>query len=328
MNILITGGSGFVAPYLAAELVSYGHNCILTALKETIVTTSRGNARTVACDLCQEGPTRDLIRTAAPDAIIHLAGFSHVGHAWDKRRDVIDINMIATRNVCVGATDVNKKVVLLAISSSMVYSPPTDPGDSGGTGTGISNRLIRPLDEYSPIGLFSPYGMSKLGAECIVRTFSSDQLIGYVVRPFNHCGVGQTDEYVCTAFARRIAATKDNGVITVGNLEARRDFTDVRDVVRAYRLIVEHEPEQRLFVIGSGRATRIRDILDKYISISGKRIRVETDPALLRPADSAALISNPSLIKQVLHWEAQIPLSTTLREIYTSCTTPPQGPDH
>lgn len=172
------------------------------------------------------------------------------------------------------------------------------------------------LNEKSKTRPVSPYGKSKLAAERVVTSFTSPLFHTTIVRPFNHTGPGQSPELVCPAFAWRIVKAKPGSKIPVGDLRGRRDFTDVRDVVRAYRLIVEKQPKDPLFVIGSGRAVPISFILKTLLKISKKSVRAVTDPNLLQRADLRILIADPKLIRKRLGWKAQIPLQTTLRDIY------------
>ena len=172
--------------------------------------------------------------------------------------------------------------------------------------------------ESSPVQPMNPYGHSKLAAEHVVRTFASEQFKPYIVRPFNHIGPGQSPGFVCPSLARRIATTEDGGKIVVGNLDSYRDFSDVRDVVRAYRMILEQKPREDLFVTGSGRAVQINEILAKLLEISGKRLSTEVDQQLLRQNDPQKVVADCSLIKRVVGWECEIPLEQSLRDIYHS----------
>lgn len=175
---------------------------------------------------------------------------------------------------------------------------------------------VEALSEHSFPAPETAYGASKLAGEYIVRSYASEMFRPYIVRAFNHIGPGQGGDFVCPTLARKIVAAPDGGRITVGNLKVYRDFTDVRDVVRAYRLILEVKPAQDLFVIGSGRAVRIEEVLEELARISGKEITAEVDRSLVRNVDPPLLCADSSLAQHVLGWSPAIPMEQTLREVY------------
>jgi GDP-4-dehydro-6-deoxy-D-mannose reductase len=302
MRVLITGASGFSAPFVAKELAGHGHTISLTAPNPCVVETEDGPITAQVCDLTDLPTTKALIADVRPDAIIHFASLAHVGQSWQDRKLLMNVNVNATSNLCQAVEDVGHRTTFVFRSSGQVYasSTPELPAQN-------EQALPAPLN---------PYGMSKMAAEYIIRGFKSEHFKPYVVRPFNLVGPGQSRAYVCSAFAHRILQTTDGGSVSVGNLDTYRDFCDVRDAAVAIRLILEKQPEEDLFVLGSGERTSIRQIFNHMVELSGKNITPTTDKALLRPHDPAAVVSDPSLAQKVLGWEAERPLQQSLEEIY------------
>ncbi len=339
MKVLVTGGAGFVAPYLTEELRRSNIEVILTDVRS-----SRSFANFIPCDLRDKGQIQKLLAEVAPDAVIHLAAMSHVGKSWENPESLLDINLGATISLCEAARALGKKVRFLFASTSMIFQRPTGRVEKvpdarheevehsqftrGKRGAETTSNAAdgafstRPTEERSrfnegsPVGPENPYGMSKLAAEYAIRVFTSEKFKPYIVRPFNHIGPGQSRDFVCSAFARRVLETPNGGEITTGNLDSERDFSDVRDIVRAYRLILEKEPSQDLFVLGSGKGIKIKDILHRFIEMSGKKLRPTLDRSLLRPSDPAKVVADAGLAKTILGWQCEIPFEKTLQDIF------------
>jgi GDP-4-dehydro-6-deoxy-D-mannose reductase len=301
MRILVTGASGFTAPYLARELAYADHEVVLTAPETVKLDSGRGILDAKVVDLTDPASTRFLIRDVAPDAVIHLAALSHVGQSWQNRKTLVNVNVNATSNLCQALEGAGKPVTFVLASSAQVYRPSVN-------GAGLNETSLP-----DPV---TPYGASKLAAEYVVRSFAGDGFKPYIVRPFNNIGPTQSRAFVAAAFAVRVAEATSGGRIKVGNLEARRDFCDVRDVARAYRLIVEKQPLEDLFVLGSGRRTAMRDVLSHFVTLSGKDLTAEVDKSLLRPIDPDDVVSDPTRAATVLGWHSEIPLNQTLSEIF------------
>lgn len=292
-KILITGASGFVAPFLAAKLSYEGHE---------VFTTSRSSAH-LPCDLRDANALARLLKKVKPDTIVHLAGASQTGENPQAVKSYIENNVIATANLCEIYSRLRGQKTLLIASTGMVY------GSSQGRKT---------FSESSPAKPATPYGASKLAAEQIARVYDSKDLRVYVARPFNHIGPHQKEHFVCAAFAERIKKAANGSTIQVGGIHAWRDFTDVRDIVSAYSLIIKKEPQQRLFVLGSGRMTRIGSVLKMLIKISGKKIRYKVEDKLSTSRSIAKLGSNPKMAHRVLGWRPRITLEQSLKDLYWS----------
>ncbi len=305
MRILITGASGFVAAHLLKELEPTRHTVILTSRRPFQAAFRTKKINSLLCDLTQKAPIQKIVKRARPDTVVHLAALPHVGKSWTDPGALIHSNLIATKNLCEALQ--GRSVHFLLVSSAMVY----------GTSAATTTRL----DENSPTRPVSPYGFSKLAAETLARSYENRRFRVTVVRPFNHTGPGQTQDFVCPAFAERIRKTPSGGAISVGDLQTRRDFTDVRDVARAYRLIVEKKPAEKLFVLGSGKSVSIRTILETLIRISGKKIKTRKDSKLLQKNDVKTLVANPRLLEEIVGWTPRLKLTQTLSDLYFESTS-------
>jgi GDP-4-dehydro-6-deoxy-D-mannose reductase len=191
---------------------------------------------------------------------------------------------------------------LLVPSSALIYKPDAAP-----------------LGEDHPLLPRTPYGVSKLAQEMLALRARQDRgLQAFIARPFNHIGPGQGASLVASAFARQIAEAESGlsePVIHVGNLDAKRDLTDVRDTIRAYETIVNRGVPGRVYNVCSGRACRVQDLLDGLLDLSTTRVEVKVDPDRLRPSDTPLLVGDPSRIATELGWRAEIPLDRTLADL-------------
>jgi GDP-4-dehydro-6-deoxy-D-mannose reductase len=239
---------------------------------------------------------------ARPDAVYHLAGFAHVGDSWERPGEVFRVNAEGTLNVLEAARRVTLPAppTVLVVSSAEVYGRVT-PDDL-------------PLTEDAPVRPVSPYAASKAAAEVLaVQAFLGRGVPTVVARPFNHTGPGQSPVFVVPALARRIKEA--DGVLKVGNLAPRRDITDVRDVVRAYRLLVERGRPGTAYNVCSGTDVAIDDVVGRLLALAGADLRLEVDPALLRPADVPVLRGDPSRLTRATGWRPEIPLAQTLADV-------------
>lgn len=303
MKILVTGAAGFVGQYLLDELTQNGHEVIATSLETEVIKTKNGKYPARTCDLTQKDQVSKLITESAPDAVVHLAAFSDLGRSWSVRDKLLDINVFATLHLGQALANLNKKSVFLYVSTGAVYS-------------NLKKTSLIYADEFLVPQPLSPYAHSKLAAEHGLRAIESDSFRLYIARPFNHIGPGQTANFVCTAFAERIAKAQNGTSIPVGNLDVIKDFSDVRDISRAYRLILEKQPKEKLFVLGQGKPMTIQDVFDILSSCSHKNIRSQFDQTLARPEEHGAIVSNPKLANEILEWSPQFSVKETLSEIY------------
>jgi len=289
VRALITGGSGFVGHWLAAHLKDQGDE-VVPIDKEVDVTEQRAISAAV--------------RAAEPDAVYHLAALTHVGESWDEPAEVLRVNVLGTAAVLAAARALPAAPRVLVVSSAEVYGA-VAPEDL-------------PIVEERPTAPATPYAASKAAAEAVAlqawRGFGQPVL---VVRPFNHVGPGQAPNFAVLALARRIveARATGSGVVHVGNLQARRDFTDVRDVVRAYRLLVERGEPGMVYNVCSGRDVSIAEIAERLLELAGADLQLVTDPALVRPVDIPVLRGSLHRLRAATGWQPEIPLSETLRDV-------------
>jgi len=287
---LITGGRGFVGHWLADHLRSLGDE-VVSIDQEVDVT----------------NPTALLaaVSDAQPDAVYHLAALTHVGQSWDEPLRVLEVNVIGTGALLAAARECGSNPRVLVTSSAEVYGAVTDPG-------------LLPLTEESPTAPLTPYAASKLAGEALVaQAFLGHGQHVITVRPFNHIGPGQTPNFAVPALAKRIVEADRMGASTipVGNLSARRDFTDVRDVVRAYRALIESGTPGGVYNVCSGRDVAIREIADGLLALAGTTLAFETDPSLVRPVEVPVLRGDPGLLAAATGWKPEIPLEQTLADV-------------
>jgi len=290
VRAIVTGATGFVGPYLVKHLESHGDDVV------GVSTSSGPNL------LDQEG-WAELLASVRPDVVYHLAGWADVGGSWQNPHTAFRINAEGTMNVLLGARPIPGIRVIL-VSSADIY------------GTVTPNEL--PLTEDSPVKPRSPYGASKEAAEAIARQcnrgFGVDTLIA---RPFNHIGAGQSTKFAASAFAHKIAQCEleGGGTVTHGDLSPRRDILDVRDVVRAYRLLAEHGTSGGTYNICSGNDTQMTDLLRMLIDNANVPIRTLTDPDLIRPIELAVHRGSYDRLAAATGWQPEIKLSETLADV-------------
>ncbi|MCC5875266.1 MAG: GDP-mannose 4,6-dehydratase [Candidatus Sumerlaeia bacterium] len=302
MKILITGAGGFVGPHLIDELVAAGHECLAV---DRSPSSEASRITMYQLDLMDRDSLDDLLAMEKPGAIIHLAGWSHVGQSWNHPGDVYTANTVLSVKIYEATSRIlGEKARFIQISSGDVYTP---------EGAGEL-----PLNEDSPTRPESPYAASKLATEQVLGLLHRRGGAGLViVRPFNHIGPGQGKGFALPSFARQVVAigNGDNKPLRHGNLSTRRDFTDVRDIVRAYRLIVEAADPSPLYIAASGRSISMEDMVRRLFALAGQEPRMEADPGLFRPIDTPELRGDASRLYKELGWKPEIPLDRTLRDI-------------
>ena len=242
-----------------------------------------------------------------PDAIYHLAAMTHVGESWDSPSQVLRVNVLGTAEILSAARALPVSPRVLVVSSAEVYGV-VDP-----------DRL--PLDEDTPTAPASPYAASKLAAEAVAlqawRGYGQPVI---VVRPFNHIGPGQSPNFFVSALAKRIVDARRSGAdsLRVGTLTTRRDFTDVRDVVAAYRLLMEKGSPGGVYNVCSGVDIAMSEVAALLLQLAGADLRLETDPSLVRPVDVPVLRGDAGRLHDAAGWQPVIPLATTLADVLAS----------
>jgi GDP-4-dehydro-6-deoxy-D-mannose reductase len=284
--IVITGATGFVGTHLTRRL------------QENAVDIHGWSSRSV--NLLDAAAVDAAVERAKPAEVYHLAGASHVGESWARSTEHLAIHVMGTHHLLDAVRRHAPRCRVLVVSSGMVYRPRPEP-----------------LTEDSPIGPASPYGLSKIAEEQLaLHAAAQDGLEIIVARPFNHIGPGQSPKFAPPDFARQIAEIEAGAPprMTIGNLESRRDFTDVRDVVSAYIAMMARGTAGRIYNVCSGVATPIRAILDELLAMSRVAVTLETDPARLRPNDVPYMVGSAARLTADTGWQTTIPLRQTLAD--------------
>ena len=306
-SILITGAEGFVGAYLIRELTAlgipiYGTYFIPEARHLNVLPEDRW----IYCDLNDREAVFSLIRDLRPTFVYHLAGISFVPMAESNRPRALATNVGGTLNLLESLAELGTAPRLVLISSGEVYGKV--PEDKG------------PMREEFPLQPANFYAATKAASEKIAWPFfERGEVLLTIFRPFNHIGPGQSPTFVVSDFARQVARItlgQADPVVHVGDIDVYRDFTDVRDIVRGYRLSYEKFTPGGIFNIASGRVVAIRKILETLISFSGKTIEVVKDPERFRKAEVRKLQVDIGRFKEATGWSPKIPIKQTLRDVY------------
>ncbi|MCX6841771.1 MAG: GDP-mannose 4,6-dehydratase [candidate division WOR-3 bacterium] len=300
-RILVTGIEGFVGGHLARHLSAVGHAVIglhwADAPPGLPAELHRG-------DICDFEATRTLLEAARPDGIIHLAGISSVAMSESHQLKTYEVNTLGTLKLLEATRQFGLKCRVVLISSADVY--------------GRSN-VGRPLSEDAPLQPLSPYALSRVltceAGRFYHRTFGLDVVI---LRPFSHTGPGQTATFVFPKVARAIVQIERGAaepVIEMGNLEVRRDYTDVRDVVRAYGLALERCAAGETYNVTSGKPVSIKEGVDYLCSLARVPVKVQSSAAEFRPHDIPLLTGDPSKFAAATGWKTEIPFTKTLSDL-------------
>jgi GDP-4-dehydro-6-deoxy-D-mannose reductase len=297
---LVTGAAGFAGGHLVDRLVADGVR--VTAWHRPGGTAPRAIAGVTwkAVDLLdREAVVRALDETAA-DAVYHCAGAPHVGSSWRQTRATFEVNVLCTHRLLEALRLTHPAARLVITSSAMVYA-----------------ASLEALHEGSAVGPASPYGVSKLAQEMVATEDAGTQDV-VIARAFNHFGPRQSPGFVTSDFARRVAdieAGRFAPEIAVGNLEARRDLTDVRDTVDAYRHLAAGGRAGGVYNVCSGQAVMMGDLLEMLLARARTAIAVRVDPARFRPVDQPLVLGDNTRIRSELGWAPAIPLSQTLDDV-------------
>jgi GDP-4-dehydro-6-deoxy-D-mannose reductase len=299
-KVLVTGASGFVGAHLLRLLEADPDNEIHAWTRDVVP--EGGRARWVVLEVADRQAVAGAIAATRPDIVFHLAGAAHVGQSFGSVTETLATNVMGTANLLDALRDQHVGARTLVIGSSTVYRPSEEA-----------------LTENSPVGPTSPYGLSKLAQERLaIRASHEDDLDVLVVRSFNHFGPGQAPSFFAPAFAWQIAEIEAGlrpPEIRVGNLDARRDLTDVRDTVRAYHLLMERGARGEVYNMCSGRAYRVGDVLDAMTRRSRVDVRVHVDPALLRPTDNPVVLGSYARLEAATGWTPTISLERTIDDL-------------
>lgn len=306
MRALITGINGFVGGHLAEHLLAQGWEVWGAARQaEPALAQLRGRVTIVRGDLLEPAAAATALERARPDAVFHLAAQSYVPRSFDDPAGTLQTNILAQLNLFEAALRLRQEPLFVIASSTEIF--------------GRVQPEELPLTEESPLRPVSPYAVSKVTQDLLAYQYHASRGLRTLrMRPFNHIGPRQDERFVASAFAAQIARIeqrKQAPVLRVGNLSAERDFTDVRDVVRAYELATNSGTPGSAYNIGSGRPVSVRRLLDILLALSEFDIQVEPDPARMRPSDVPRLFGDSARLRADTGWEPQIPLEQTLYDI-------------
>lgn len=293
MKVLVTGANGFVGPFLIKELEAHNHSVV--ALTKELV------------DLREPDQIASYISEAQPDAVIHLAALSHVPTCNNDFAKTLAVNVYGTENVLRAVINLKQKCKFIFASTAHVY--------------GSIEAKDLPISEDCPTAPNNNYALSKLLAEEVVFKYARTSDLDYVIfRPFNHIGPGQTADFVVPSFVQQIKELAklpaEERIIKTGNLEAYRDFSDVRDIVRAYRLALERG--SGIYNLCYGQAVQIQQILNQLQELMNVDFRHKIDPARMRPVDIPKLEGDYAKAQKALGWRPEISLTESLKDIIAS----------
>lgn len=297
---LVTGGTGFAGSHLIDHLLD-GEPRVAGWGNPYGRAVPDGDGRVVwsVVDLLDPAAVRNAIDALRPSAIYHCAGVADVHAAWIDPAHALRVNAMGTHHVLDAVQRVGLDIPVLVTGSALVYRPSDDA-----------------IAEDAPLAPANPYAVSKLAQEMLALRASGFRVL--LVRPFNHAGPRQSSSYVTSSFARQIAEAEAGlrePALRVGNLEARRDITDVRDTVRAYRLLMARGAAGRPYNVCSGRAYRIADLLDALVARARVAIRTALDPARLRPSDTPVVLGSYARLEADTGWRPEITIDRTLDDL-------------
>jgi GDP-4-dehydro-6-deoxy-D-mannose reductase len=300
-SILVTGAAGFAGSHLLDLLTRNGSHVVAWHRPGGATPAGWPDVTWQAVDITDASAVGRAIASTKPSAVYHCAAEAHVARSLGNTTSAFRINVLGTHHLLEGLRRARLRAKIVVPSSAMVYA------SSG-----------EPLTEEHPFGPQGPYALSKLGQEMTALHGREDGLHVTIARAFNHVGPRQNPFFAASGWARRIAdieAGKWEPVIAVGNLEARRDIHDVRDTVRAYRLILDRGADGRVYNVCSGRAIQIGALLDMLLAHARVPITIRVDPARYRPSDVPLLLGDPARLQTELGWVPEIPIDQTLEDL-------------
>ena len=309
MKVLITGITGFVGSHLADYLLSLGSIEIYGIERWRSRTENiehiRDKIKLVGCDIRDSISVTETIGKIKPDKIFHLAAQSFVPSSWQAPQESLTTNIIGELNVFEAVRAVNINPVIQIAGSSEEY------------GLVLPDEL--PIKETNPLRSLSPYAVSKVGQDFLGYQYYKSYNMNIIrTRAFNHTGPRRGEVFASSNFAKQIVEIEKNKrepVVFVGNLDARRDFSDVRDVVRAYWLATEKCLPGEVYNISSGKALSIKEMLDLLLKISKVKVEIKQDSARMRPSDVNVLLGDNTKFCKQTGWKPEIPFEQTLKDL-------------
>ena len=301
MSILVTGAAGFAGSHVVqalaggGEVVGWTHNVPPPAEIAALAVWER-------VDLLNPTEVRGAIARIKPSAVIHCAGAPNVAHSWRDTVTPLSINVLATHHLFDALRRAGARCRVVVPSSATVYAASTSA-----------------LTEESPVGPSNPYAVGKLAQEQLaMRATCEDGVEVIITRSFNHTGPRQSAAFAAPNMARQIAlieAGLAEPLIKVGNLDAQRDLTDVRDMARAYVTLVHKGASPNVYNVSSGVGRVMRSVLDALVARAHVQVRIEPDPALMRPSDTPVLLGDSTKLRDATGWRPEIPFEQTLDDL-------------
>jgi len=306
MKAFITGIGGFAGYHLANLLLEEGYE--ISGLDHCPEKSERlkalaGKIKYFQADITKIEEIDKAMKNVVPDTVFHLAGISHVGETWKKRKLTFEVNFFGTMNVLDSLRKYCRNAIVVLVGSGEQY--------------GNVSPSRQPIKEEEPLYPRSPYGVSKAAQEMLGRQYATSEWMNVIlIRAFNHCGAYQDPTFAVSDFAKQIAsaeAGKGDPVLRVGNLDVKRDFTDVRDTVRGYLMASKNGQSGDIFNLSGGRAYMLSEVVDMLKKLSDISIRVVMESERFRPVDIPVLCGDNTKAKRDLGWIPEIPLVSTLR---------------
>lgn len=299
MRILVTGGTGFSGSYLI-EALNDGDSEVHGTTRDT--PPQQSDAKWHKLDLQDTEATNRMVEQASPEVIYHLAAFSSPGESYSHPQETLIQTATVQINIYEACLKANISPKILLVSSGQIY--------------GLSDNL--PITEDTPLDCSSPYAVAKLAQENLANYYLKRGIETVIARPFNHIGPRQKLGFIVADLARQVAIAEHQGsasaVIRVGNLSSRRDFTDVRDIVKAYILLIAKGKAGEIYNVCTGRSISGEEILEELLRNSRVNIKIEKDPSKMRPADIPDLYGDPTKLKKATGWEPEYSLSHVICE--------------
>lgn len=300
-KVLIFGVNGFVGPYLAREFEQNGYEVLGSDRARD--TSLKAVSEYHASDLMDEDGVQKVISEVSPNLIVNLAAVSSVRESWKMPQTTVATNVVGSLNILEGAKRLSIPPRVLLIGSSEEYAP-----------------SLKPLSEESELDATNPYGISKVTQERFAKLYQEQFGIPvYMVRAFNHTGWGQNHAFAIPSWCKQVAEIDHSGrggIIKVGNTDVVRDFSDVRDIVRGYRLVIESGYAGEVFNLGSGRACDLSHLLDIICSFSSQDVRIKQDESLMRPTDNPFVVCDHGKATRLLGWNVEFPIEETLKDMF------------
>lgn len=297
-KVLITGAGGFVGKYLIEAFKKDGYEILACDINKKDNFDS--DIRYENMDILDRNMINPILEDFKPDYLINLAAISSVGLSWNIPGKTVEVNVIGTINLLEAVHTYCPDCKVLLIGSSEEYM-----------------MKDRPLKETDEVNANNPYGISKIAQENFAKMYKEKYGMKIVcTRSFNHTGIGQLDNFAIPSFCKQVAEiekTGEAGTIAVGNLTAYRDFSDVRDVVKVYKALLENETEDLIYNVGSGNAYQMQEILEYIVSLATQKIDIVTDPEKIRPVDTPYICCDNTKVKEYFD---NTDIKKTIKELY------------